>query len=156
MKKILLGAALLLIATVATNTTTYAQHNRGGERGRGAVVERRGGGNVRGGARGVTARRAVVPWGAAHRYAYNRPVYFPNYRLYYDPTRGGYLYWNSGQWLFSSVLPAFMAGVDLAAASMSYANSLPPVGYYPQGGYVGQPVAPLIAPGLSLNLHLGL
>lgn len=117
------------------------------------------------GRRGFVARRRVmVPWGAAHRYAYGRPVYFPAYHLYYDPYRCGYTYWSGGRWLFSAVLPSIFAGIDLAAAQMAYANSLPQAyypqdnGYYDDGsydeGYAPAPVVP--APAVGLNIHIGL
>jgi len=133
---------------------------------RGAVAYGHSYNNVRGGyyggGRGLAAgRRVVVPWGAAHRYAYGRPVYFPAYHLYYDPYRCGYTYWSGGRWLFSSVLPAFLAGIDLAATQMAYANSLPQA-YYPGGdgyddGYYAPAPAPVVAaPAVGLNIHIGL
>ncbi|ANI88740.1 hypothetical protein A9P82_05240 [Arachidicoccus ginsenosidimutans] len=105
-------------------------------------------------------RRVVVPWGAAHRYAYARPVYFPAYHLYYDPYRCGYTYWSGGRWLFSVALPSIFAGINLAAANMAYLDNVPQAAYYPDGyndGYYAQPVAPVVAaPGVSLNIHIGL
>lgn len=119
------------------------------------------------GGRGFVARRRVmVPWGAAHRYAYGHPVYFPAYHLYYDPYRCGYTYWSGGRWLFSAALPSIFAGIDLAAAQMAYANSLPQAyypqdnGYYDDGSYdesyapAPAPVVP--APAVGLNIHIGL
>lgn len=115
------------------------------------------------GGRGVISRRTIVPWGAAHRYGYGRPVYFPAYHLYYDPYRCGYTYWSGGRWLFSSVLPQLFVGIDLAAAQMAYANSIPQA-YYPDAddegdGYYAPTPAPapvIAAPAVGLNIHIGL
>lgn len=114
------------------------------------------------GGRGFVARRrVVVSWGAAHRYAYSRPVYFPAYHLYYDPYRCGYTYWSGGRWLFSAVLPSLFAGIDLAATQMAYANTIPQA-YYPQDngyyddGYAPAPAPVVAAPAVGLNIHIGL
>ncbi|MDE1193473.1 MAG: hypothetical protein PW786_15205 [Arachidicoccus sp.] len=96
---------------------------------------------------GRYVNRREVFWGAAHRYAYARPVYFPAYHLYYDPARCGYTYWYGGRWLFSTILPEFLAGIDLAAADMAYANTIPQPYYAP---------AYPAAPGIGVNIHIGL
>ncbi|HEY0299004.1 MAG TPA: hypothetical protein VGB84_07280 [Arachidicoccus sp.] len=123
---------------------------RGGGYNHPAYNNHGGGGYVRSAyARPVGGRRVAVPWGTAHRYGYGRPVYFPAYHLYYNPYRCGYEYWSGGRWLFSSVLPAFLAGINLAAADMSYIDNLPSAEYYP--------VAPVMsAPGVGVNIHIGL
>ena len=173
------GRTSYAAAHSARNAVTYRSGNynsvpmvsRGG---RGAYNTYRGGGYnsapmaYRGNrgvyaSRGYGAGRAIVPWGAAHRYGYNRAVYFPAYGLYYDPYRCGYTYWSGGRWLFSSVLPSFLAGIDLAAAEMAYANSIPQAAYYPNdgyyddGGYYNNYAAPMpAAPGVGIDIHIGL
>jgi hypothetical protein len=56
----------------------------------------------------------LPPWAAAHNYDATAHVYFPDYYVYYDPARGGYVYWEHGQWTFSPSVPPYLEKVDLS------------------------------------------
>ncbi len=38
----------------------------------------------------------------------------PDYYTYYDPARGGYVYWDKGNWIFTPSVPPYMEKVDLS------------------------------------------
>ncbi len=57
----------------------------------------------------------VPRWSLTHGYMNDRPVYFPDYYLFYTPERG-YIYWNEGAWLTSPTVPEFVKEVDLRRA----------------------------------------
>lgn len=90
-----------------------------------------------------------VYWAQAHRYNYRRHVYFPDYHVFYDAGRRGYVYQNRGQWIFSAVIPAIFAGVDFANARVEYMNGVPlndnPEAYY--NNYNN-------APNVNLSVHV--
>ncbi len=90
-------------------------------------------------------------WAHAHGYNYRSHVYFPDYHVFYDAGRRGYVYQNRGQWIFSAVIPAIIAGVDLANARVEYMNGVPlndnPEAYY--NNYNNPPR-------VSLNVHVRL
>ena len=50
----------------------------------------------------------VPAWAPAHHYDAKAYAYFPDYYTFYDPTRGGYLYWDKNNFSFSSKVPSFM------------------------------------------------
>jgi len=54
-------------------------------------------------------------WASNCGYGGYNHVYFPDYYTFYDPYRGGYVYWQD-RWCFSRTVPAFMARVDLGRA----------------------------------------
>lgn len=58
---------------------------------------------------------APPTWAEAHGYENNSHVYFPDYYVFYDPTRG-YTYWNGNAWTTSTAVPAFISTVDLSSA----------------------------------------
>src|SRR5580692_2562691 len=62
-----------------------------------------------------TAKKATAlpPWAAAHNYDATAHVYFPDYYTYYDPQRGGYVYWDNGKFTFNPSVPPYMENVDL-------------------------------------------
>jgi hypothetical protein len=45
----------------------------------------------------------------------DRPVYFPDYYLFYTPERG-YIYWQEGQWVSGPDIPSFVKEADLKRA----------------------------------------
>jgi len=53
-------------------------------------------------------------WATAHKYNAAEHVYFPDYYTYYDPQRGGYLFWKDSQYVFTPTMPAFMEKVDMS------------------------------------------
>jgi hypothetical protein len=62
----------------------------------------------------VKAKTTKVPdWAAAHHYDAKTHAYFPDYYTYYDPSRGGYVYWKNGSYTFTPSLPPFMENADL-------------------------------------------
>lgn len=64
-------------------------------------------------------------WARAHRYRARQHVYFRDYCTFYDPHRGGYVYWSSNQWIFSRTVPAFLASVDLGRARIQLMTNVP-------------------------------
>ncbi|WP_134088060.1 hypothetical protein [Olivibacter sp. XZL3] len=64
-------------------------------------------------------------WASAHRYRAKHHVYFRDYCTFYDPHRGGYVYWSSNRWVFSRSVPAFLAHVDLGRARIQLMANVP-------------------------------
>jgi len=64
-------------------------------------------------------------WANAHRYNARHHVYFRDYNAFYDPNRGGYIYWYNNAWIFSPTVPLFMAGVNLNRARIQVINDVP-------------------------------
>src|SRR5436309_1608655 len=58
-------------------------------------------------------RHGAPAWASAHRYDSRHHVYFRDYKTFYDPYRGGYVYMRNGRWNFSSNVPSFMLNVNL-------------------------------------------
>lgn len=72
-----------------------------------------------------TVRTPKVPtWAAAHNYDAKEHVYFPDYYTYYDPQRGGYVYWENGKWSFSPSVPPYMQDVDLGKSRIQILKGL--------------------------------
>ncbi|WP_276131712.1 hypothetical protein [Polluticoccus soli] len=65
------------------------------------------------------------PWAPAHGYRAKQHVYFPDYRFFYDPYRGGYSYWQNNGWVFSPTVPGFLGGVDLGKARIQLLGDVP-------------------------------
>jgi len=61
-----------------------------------------------------TAAKPLPPWAAAHKYDATSHVYFPDYYTFYDPARGGYVFWEKGQWTLTPALPPYLEKVDLS------------------------------------------
>jgi len=66
----------------------------------------------------------VPAWAAAHNYNAKEHVYFPDYYTYYDPQRGGYVFWKNGKWSFSPSVPPYMEKVDLAKSRVEILQGL--------------------------------
>lgn len=81
-------------------------------------------------------RSGPPPWAPAHGYRARHHVYFRDYHTFYDPYRGGYVYWQDNRWIFSPRLPVFMANVDLGRARIQVMTGIPlsrhPEVYYGQ------------------------
>jgi len=61
----------------------------------------------------VIKTSTMPPWAAAHKYDATAHVYFPDYRSFYDPARGGYVFWEKGAWSFTPTMPPYMSNADL-------------------------------------------
>lgn len=71
-------------------------------------------------------RRGGPPvWAPAHGYRMKQHVYFPDYYVFYDPYRNGYVYWNNSAWIFSPVVPPYMSGVDMNRARIQIISDIP-------------------------------
>jgi hypothetical protein len=66
----------------------------------------------------------LPPWAAAQQYDATAHVYFPDYYTFYDPARGGYLYWDKNNFIFSSAVPAFLEKVDLSKSRIKILKGL--------------------------------
>jgi len=72
-----------------------------------------------------TTKAAVMPpWAAAHNYDATSHVYFPDYYTYYDPNRGGYVFWSDGKYTFTPALPPFLEKVDLGKSRIQILKGL--------------------------------
>lgn len=54
-------------------------------------------------------------WGLSQGYLNDRLVYFPDFFVFYTPSRG-YIYWDAGAWNNSFSIPVFLKGADLRKA----------------------------------------
>jgi hypothetical protein len=73
------------------------------------------------------AKKAANPlpgWAKAHNYDATSHAYFPDYYTYYDPTRGGYVYWDNGKWTFSPSVPSYLDKVDLSQSRVQILKGL--------------------------------
>ncbi len=66
----------------------------------------------------------LPPWAPAHKYDATAHVYFPDYYTYYDPARGGYVFWNNGKYTFTPALPPFLEKVDLSRSRIQILKGL--------------------------------
>lgn len=58
-----------------------------------------------------------LPWAPAYGYrAKTRYVYFKDYDVYYDNTRGVYIFISGRKWVVTAKLPSVLTGIDLVAA----------------------------------------
>ncbi len=74
---------------------------------------------------GYGRRVGPPPWAPAHGYRATQHVYFPDYRFFYDPYRGGYAYWYGNRWVFSPNMPGYMSGVDMGRVRIQVLNGIP-------------------------------
>ncbi|MDM1296355.1 hypothetical protein HX021_18885 [Sphingobacterium sp. N143] len=79
-------------------------------------------------------KHGIPAWARAHRYDARHHVYFEDYRTFYDPYRGGYVYLDAGNWRFSVDIPSFMINVDLGRANMRVINDVP-ISRHPEDFY---------------------
>jgi hypothetical protein len=61
----------------------------------------------------VIKSSTMPPWAEAHKYDATAHVYFPDYHSFYDPARGGYVFWENGAWSFTPTVPPYMSNKDL-------------------------------------------
>ena len=64
-------------------------------------------------------------WAKPHRYAYKNHVYFPDYSMFYDPYRNGYVCHASGRWVFSRTIPRSYVNIDFGRARMVLVDNVP-------------------------------
>ena len=74
----------------------------------------------------TTSKRTIkIPeWAAAQHYEAKEHLYFPDYYTYYDPQRGGYVYWNNGKYTFSPAVPPYLEKVDLSKSRIKLLKGL--------------------------------
>lgn len=70
-------------------------------------------------------KQGPPPWAPAHGYRAKQHVYFPDYHVFYDARRSGYVFWNNGAWVFSAAVPAFIANVDLGNTRVQVMSDIP-------------------------------
>ena len=75
---------------------------------------------------GGSESRGVMlpPWAPAHNYDATVHAYFPDYYTYYDPNRGGYVYWKNGKYSFTPTVPPFLEKVDLGKSRIKLLKGL--------------------------------
>jgi len=71
-----------------------------------------------------SAKAKIPEWAAAHNYDATAHVYFPDFYSFYDPNRGGYVFWDKGNWSFSPTVPPFLANVDLSKSRIQILKGL--------------------------------
>jgi len=64
-------------------------------------------------------------WASAHHYDMRHHVYFSDYKTFYDPYRGGYVYMTNGRWNFSVNVPSFLVNVNLGNAAIRVVKDVP-------------------------------
>lgn len=57
-------------------------------------------------------------WAKAHQYDFNRHAYFPDYYVFYDARRNGYVFWENNRWNFSKDVPTALMDADLGKSRM--------------------------------------
>lgn len=63
-------------------------------------------------------------WAKAHHYNGQASVYFPDFRSFYDPQRGGYVFWKDGEWSFTPTVPPYMTNYDLGKERVQILRNL--------------------------------
>ena len=63
-------------------------------------------------------------WAASHNYKGMSHVYFPDYYSFYDPQRGGYVFWDNGKWAFTPALPPYMSNTDMSKTRIQILKGL--------------------------------
>ena len=70
-------------------------------------------------------KTTTVPlWAKAHNYDATSHAYFPDYHAFYDPNRGGYIFWEKGSWSFTPTIPPYMDKVDLSQSRVKILKGL--------------------------------
>src|SRR4051812_9436753 len=106
MKKHIIMALLMLLASAAG----FSQSSRPGNAGRTDSMS--------------VAPNGTPPWASPHNYDAKAHAYFPDYYTYYDPKRGGYVFWKNGKYTFTPALPPFLEHVDLGRERIKILNGL--------------------------------
>lgn len=70
-------------------------------------------------------RKEEKKWAKTHGYNARHHIYFTDYRTFYDPYRGGYVFLNGGNWGFSVNIPSFLINVDLGRARTRILRDVP-------------------------------
>src|ERR1700748_670342 len=72
----------------------------------------------------VIKKQEEPAWGKAHNYNGSSYVYFPDFRSFYDPQRGGYVFWENGTWSFTPTVPPYMTNYDLGKERVQILKNL--------------------------------
>lgn len=123
LKKII---GLFLLISLIFTMDSYAQGrgNGNGKKGHPKAYKHHQG-NHKGKQHQAYRQQGPPPWAPAHGYRAKQHVYFPDYHVFYDARRSGYVYWNNGNWAFSAVMPAFIANIDLGNARVQVMSEVP-------------------------------
>jgi len=70
-------------------------------------------------------RKGPPPWAKAYGYDARNHIYFADYRTFYDPYRGGYVYIEGGNWRFSVDIPSFLVNINLGNARTRVLRDIP-------------------------------
>jgi hypothetical protein len=81
--------------------------------------------NNRNRSRSTRIKGGPPPWAPAHGYRAKNHAYFPDYYTFYDANRGGYVYWNSGRWIFTPNTPSFLSAINLKTARFQQLTDIP-------------------------------
>jgi len=68
--------------------------------------------------------KQLPSWAEAQHYDASSYAYFPDYYTYYDPQRGGYLFWMNGKYTFTPTMPPFMEKVDMSTQRVQLLKGL--------------------------------
>jgi len=82
----------------------------------------------------TTNKPNLPEWSAAHGYLGKEHVYFPDYYSFYDPKRGGYVYWQDNRWAFSTSVPPTMIKINLTKTRIQLLKGLS-LDLYPELNY---------------------
>ncbi len=63
-------------------------------------------------------------WAGMHNYDAKAHAYFPDYYTYYDPKRGGYIFWKDGKYTFTPSMPPFLEKVDMSKTRIKILKGL--------------------------------
>lgn len=61
-----------------------------------------------------TFKNDQAVWMKSSNYKGQEHVYFPDYYTFYDPKRGGYMFWENGKWSFTPTMPPYMQQMDMS------------------------------------------
>lgn len=68
--------------------------------------------------------QAMPDWYTAHGNKERAHVYFPDYYMFYDANKQGFVYWSHNKWEFSPTTPLFLEKVDLSKSRIKILNGL--------------------------------
>ncbi len=63
-------------------------------------------------------------WAGMINYDASAHAYFPDYYTYYDPKRGGYIFWKDGKYTFTPSMPPFLEKVDMSKTRIKILKGL--------------------------------
>lgn len=63
-------------------------------------------------------------WAGMLHYDAKAHAYFPDFYTYYDPKRGGYIFWKDGKYTFTPSMPPFLEKVDMSKTRIKILKGL--------------------------------